>query len=99
MVTGVQTLLFRSIADHRIGYKVYNLDSVLDGDLGPIISSAIEMDGAEKVNVTIRNNSYQPYAGKVKVKLSIITGDVSGKGLAAALVFPSIHFYYFQDFL
>ena len=37
------------IADHRTGYKAYNLDSVLDGDLGPIISSAIEMDGAERL--------------------------------------------------
>ena len=37
------------IADHRTGYKAYNLDAVLDGDLGPIISSAIEMDGAERL--------------------------------------------------
>lgn len=32
------------IADHRTGYKAYNLDAVLDGDLGPVIASAVEMD-------------------------------------------------------
>ena len=37
------------IADHRTGYKAYNLDHVLDGDLGPVIASAIEMDEAERL--------------------------------------------------
>ncbi|WP_147917904.1 peptide chain release factor 1 [Ruania zhangjianzhongii] len=37
------------IADHRTGYKAYNLDHVLDGDLGPVITSAIEMDEAERL--------------------------------------------------
>ena len=37
------------IADHRTGYKAYNLDAVLDGDLGPVIASAIEMDEAERL--------------------------------------------------
>ena len=37
------------IADHRTGYKAYNLDSVLSGDLGPVIASAIEMDEAERL--------------------------------------------------
>ena len=32
------------IADHRTGYKSYNLDVVLDGDLGPVIASAIALD-------------------------------------------------------
>ncbi len=32
------------IADHRTGYKAYNLDAVLDGDLGPVIESAIRVD-------------------------------------------------------
>ena len=32
------------VADHRTGYKAYNLDAVLDGDLGPVIASAVEMD-------------------------------------------------------
>ena len=37
------------IADHRTGYKAYNLDAVLDGGLGPVIASAIEMDEAERL--------------------------------------------------
>ncbi|NCT90700.1 peptide chain release factor 1 [Cellulomonas sp. APG4] len=32
------------IADHRTGFKAYNLDQVLDGDLDPVIRSAIEAD-------------------------------------------------------
>lgn len=32
------------IADHRTGYKAYNLDHVLDGALGPVIASAVELD-------------------------------------------------------
>lgn len=32
------------IADHRTGFKAYNLDQVLQGDLGPVILSAIEAD-------------------------------------------------------
>lgn len=32
------------IADHRTGYKSYNLDQVLDGALGPVIESAILAD-------------------------------------------------------
>ncbi|MFI2753537.1 peptide chain release factor 1 [Cellulomonas sp. P22] len=32
------------IADHRTGYKAYNLDAVLDGDLEPVVRSAIETD-------------------------------------------------------
>jgi peptide chain release factor 1 len=37
------------IADHRTGYKAYNLDQVLDGDLGPVIRSAIEADEAARL--------------------------------------------------
>ena len=37
------------IADHRTGYKAYNLDQVLGGDLQPVIDSAIEMDEAERL--------------------------------------------------
>ncbi len=37
------------IADHRTGYKAYNLDQVLDGDLMPVIQSAIEADEAERL--------------------------------------------------
>ena len=37
------------IADHRTGYKAYNLSNVLDGDLGPVIDSAIVMDEAARL--------------------------------------------------
>ncbi len=37
------------IADHRTGYKAYNLDAVLGGDLGPVVASAIEMDAAARL--------------------------------------------------
>lgn len=32
------------IADHRTGYKSYNLDQVMDGALGPVVQSAIQTD-------------------------------------------------------
>jgi len=32
------------ISDHRTGYKAYNLDAVLDGDLQPVVDSAVEAD-------------------------------------------------------
>jgi peptide chain release factor 1 len=38
------------IADHRTGYKAYNLDAVLNGDLDPVIQSAIEMDEQDRLN-------------------------------------------------
>ena len=34
------------ISDHRTGYKSYNLDQVLDGDLQPVLDSAVEADMA-----------------------------------------------------
>ena len=37
------------IADHRTGYKAYNLDSVLDGELDPVVQSAIEVDEAARI--------------------------------------------------
>ncbi|MFT4235346.1 MAG: peptide chain release factor 1 [Microbacterium sp.] len=37
------------IADHRTGYKAYNLDQVLDGALEPVIASCIEADEAERL--------------------------------------------------
>ena len=37
------------IADHRTGYKSYNLDQVLDGDLEPVVRSAIEADEAARL--------------------------------------------------
>jgi len=37
------------ISDHRTGYKAYNLDQVLDGDLEPVVGSAVEADLAHKL--------------------------------------------------
>ncbi|MFV0632599.1 peptide chain release factor 1 [Demequina sp.] len=37
------------IADHRTGYKAYNLDHVLGGDLGPVVQSAIDADEAARL--------------------------------------------------
>ncbi|VEG30023.1 peptide chain release factor 1 [Actinomyces howellii] len=39
------------VADHRTGYKAYNLDAVLDGDLGAVIGSAIALDESERLAV------------------------------------------------
>ncbi|HEX4063191.1 MAG TPA: peptide chain release factor 1 [Streptosporangiaceae bacterium] len=36
------------IADHRIGYKAYNLDQVLDGDLDAVISALSEADVSDR---------------------------------------------------
>jgi peptide chain release factor 1 len=37
------------IADHRTGYKAYNLDQVMDGALGPVIDAAIAADEEERL--------------------------------------------------
>src|SRR5205085_2201432 len=37
------------IADHRTGYKAYNLDQVLDGDLEPVVRSAVQADEAARL--------------------------------------------------
>ena len=34
------------VADHRTGYKAYNLDVVLGGDLDPVVQSAVDADEA-----------------------------------------------------
>ncbi|MGP0222875.1 MULTISPECIES: peptide chain release factor 1 [unclassified Paenarthrobacter] len=38
------------IADHRTGYKAYNLDAVMNGDLEPVIQSAIDMDEQSRLD-------------------------------------------------
>ncbi|MDO5700691.1 MAG: peptide chain release factor 1 [Bowdeniella nasicola] len=38
------------IADHRTGFKAYNLDTVLDGDLDAVIASAISLDEAHRLS-------------------------------------------------
>lgn len=35
------------ISDHRSGFKAYNLDVVLDGELDPVVTSLVEMETAE----------------------------------------------------
>jgi len=37
------------ISDHRTGYKSYNLDQVLDGDLQPVLDSCVQMDLAQRL--------------------------------------------------
>ena len=37
------------IADHRIGFKAYNLDAVLNGDLGAVIAALQEADIADRL--------------------------------------------------
>ncbi|HEU4566677.1 MAG TPA: peptide chain release factor 1 [Marmoricola sp.] len=37
------------ISDHRTGFKAYNLDHVLDGDLDPVIASCVEADMAARL--------------------------------------------------
>jgi peptide chain release factor 1 len=37
------------ISDHRVGYKAYNLDQVIDGDLDAVISALVEADRVDKI--------------------------------------------------
>ncbi len=37
------------ISDHRTGYKSYNLDQVLDGDLQPVLDSCVDADMAGRL--------------------------------------------------
>ncbi len=37
------------ISDHRTGYKAYNLDQVLDGDLAPVVTSCVDADLAARL--------------------------------------------------
>ena len=37
------------ISDHRVGYKAYNLDQVLDGDLDAVVQACIDADTAAKL--------------------------------------------------
>ncbi|WP_127783783.1 peptide chain release factor 1 [Rhodococcus sp. X156] len=38
------------IADHRIGYKAYNLDAVLDGDMDALLDALMAAERAERVS-------------------------------------------------
>jgi peptide chain release factor 1 len=37
------------ISDHRVGFKAYNLDQVIDGDLDAVIAALVEADRSEKI--------------------------------------------------
>ena len=37
------------ISDHRVGFKSYNLDQVLDGELEPVIQACIDADNAARL--------------------------------------------------
>ena len=37
------------IADHRVGFKAYNLDQVLDGDLDAVIQANADADAAARL--------------------------------------------------
>ena len=37
------------ISDHRTGFKAYNLDAVLDGELDPVLQSCLDADEAERL--------------------------------------------------
>ena len=41
--------LFYGATDHRVGFKAYNLDSVLDGDLDAVIGALVTADEAERM--------------------------------------------------
>jgi peptide chain release factor 1 len=44
------------ISDHRVGYKAYNLDQVLDGDLDAVIGALEAADRAEKIAGSAESN-------------------------------------------
>lgn len=44
------------IADHRTGYKSYNLDQVLNGELQAVIDSAIKMDEEHRLQQLAKEN-------------------------------------------
>jgi peptide chain release factor 1 len=44
------------ISDHRVGYKAYNLDQVLDGDLDAVIEALEAADRAEKIAGSAESN-------------------------------------------
>ncbi len=37
------------ISDHRVGFKAYNLDQVIDGDLDAVIGALVDADRADKI--------------------------------------------------
>jgi peptide chain release factor 1 len=41
------------ISDHRVGYKAYNLDQVIDGDLDAVIGALVAADRDEKIVASV----------------------------------------------
>lgn len=37
------------ISDHRVGFKAYNLDQVLDGDLEAVVGACLEADHEARI--------------------------------------------------
>ena len=52
------------IADHRTGYKAYNLDHVLDGALEPVITSAVELDERHRLEQLSQDSAGQGPSGR-----------------------------------
>jgi peptide chain release factor 1 len=44
------------ISDHRVGFKAYNLDQVIDGDLDAVIAALIDADRAGKIAAGANGN-------------------------------------------
>jgi peptide chain release factor 1 len=38
------------ISDHRVGFKAYNLDQVIDGELDAVINALADAEMAEKLS-------------------------------------------------
>ena len=38
------------ISDHRVGFKAYNLDQVIDGDLDAVVEALADADRAAKMD-------------------------------------------------
>ena len=53
------------ISDHRVGYKAYNLDQVLDGDLDAVVQACVEADTGAKLS---------------KVDRMTLMGTIRGRG-------------------
>jgi peptide chain release factor 1 len=43
------------ISDHRVGYKAYNLDQVLDGDLDNVIQALLDADMEQRLSAAQRS--------------------------------------------
>ena len=45
------------VTDHRTGFKAYNLDVILDGDLDPVVQSAVDADEAAQMTAAAESAS------------------------------------------